>query len=299
MSAKKDSFNTSNAHPHFSAIRPTASKSSGRLHVQNPGTLSPRVPPEPAVLPIDFDSHNSDNDSEAIEHSANDEICSESPNPRSLARSCLYVYEISRSPEIPPQESPSSLALVDSMSSTSVESLPTWPEDGPLIDIQRQYLARAMLMARSLSQAQLRKRSRALSDQLRSISASDDAAANYQAAAASTKGCCRPKKNKRKEKRARLTIVPPPLAAPTDLDKSLSPSLHATVDTSTVESTECLPVVTLPHVGNFNPYTDRSIPLLRGSISRAMVIKVTHLLQLTYALFPLLIAFLRNRDLVF
>ena len=155
MSAKKDSFNTSNAHPHFSAIRPTASKSSGRLHVQNPGTLSPRVPPEPAVLPIDFDSHDSDNDSEANGYSAIYDICSESPNAGSLARPCRHEDETSRSPEIPPQESPPSPVLVDSISFTSVESLPTSSEDVPLTDIQRQYIANAMFMARSLSQAQL------------------------------------------------------------------------------------------------------------------------------------------------
>ena len=211
-------------------IAHTASKSSERLHDQNPGTLSPRVPPEPAVLPIDFDSHDSDNDSDASGYSANDDICSEPPIARSLARSCRYVDETSRSPEIPPQESPPSPVLVDSISSTSVESLPTSPEDGLLTDIRRQYIANAMLITRPLSQAQLLNRSRALSDQLRSISASDDAAANSQAAAASTEGSCRPKKNKKREKRARLTIVPPPLAPPTDLDKSLSTSLQATVD---------------------------------------------------------------------
>ena len=65
-------------------------------------------------------------------------------------------------------------------------------------------------MARSLSSAQFLKRSRVLSDQLRSISGSDDAADPSISTASLVdsplRASRRPNKNKKEEKQARLTI---------------------------------------------------------------------------------------------
>jgi hypothetical protein len=68
-------------------------------------------------------------------------------------------------------------APVESLPSTSVESSTSSEvsSDDHLNEIQRQNVANAMLMARSLSPEQLQKRTRQLSDQLSAIDTTDQA----------------------------------------------------------------------------------------------------------------------------
>jgi hypothetical protein len=108
--------------------------------------------------------------------------------------------------------SASSSAPVESLPSTSVESSTSSEvsSDDHLTEIQRQYVANAMLMARSLSPEQLQKRTRQLSDQLSAIDTTDQATdqSTSSAEAAALRLANRiPKKSK---KRARLTIVSSP-----------------------------------------------------------------------------------------
>ena len=189
---------------------------------------------------------------------------------------------------------------VESLSSPSCESFPA-PVDvtsdvDQLTDEQRQYIAHAKLMARSLPAEELQKRLLHMSDQLRSLVRMDDLIGYSPSSTSSLESTTSllasrlPKKNKKKEKRARLTIVSRALPASADTDVTSSPPASAVTDTplsspvpskvdsSTVVSSDHSLAI-LPHVGNFNPYTDRTIPLLKGTISRALVIKVTHLLQ--------------------
>ena len=192
---------------------------------------------------------------------------------------------------------------VDSLSSPSGESILTsfdvTSDFDQLNEEQRQYVANATLLARSLSSDQLQKRLRHLSGQLHTLATIDDMTGFSSSPTSSLESSSSllasrsPKKNKRKEKRSRLPLlsrsVPasavsdaissppsPPASAVSDTPLS-SPDLSK-VDSSTVVSSDHSLAI-LPHVGNFNPYTDRTIPLLKGTISRALVIKVTHLLQ--------------------
>lgn len=181
-------------------------------------------------------------------------------------------------------------ARVESLPSTSVESSTSSEvsSDDHLTEIQRQYVANAMLMARSLSPEQLQKRTRQLSDQLSAIDTTDQAtdhSTSSTEAAALRLANRIPKKSK---KRARLTIVtsPPqdsddPAAesssqAPAISSTSLSDSASVVADVSA--SSSDLPTVE-PQKSNFNPYTSMTYPLLKGVITRAMVLKVTHLLE--------------------
>jgi hypothetical protein len=84
--------------------------------------------------------------------------------------------------------SASSSAPVESLLSTSVESSTSSEVsfDDHLNEIQRQYVANAMLMARSLSLDQLQKRTRHLSDQLSAIETTDQATDHSTSSISST-----------------------------------------------------------------------------------------------------------------
>ena len=81
-----------------------------------------------------------------------------------------------------------------------------------------------------------------------------------------------------------MNIVTDPASAevdflpyPASTEASIAP---VTADTDSFRSaTETLPVVTLPKQSNFNPYYDKNTPQLTGRITRATVLKVTHVLQ--------------------
>ena len=64
----------------------------------------------------------------------------------------------------------------------------------------------------------------------------------------------------------------------TDHDVLTSIPVLATVDSSILATTDVHSVL-LDRVGNFNPYIDRVQPFLKGVITRASVIKATHILQ--------------------
>lgn len=179
--------------------------------------------------------------------------------------------------------SASSSAPVESLPSTSSEV----SSEDHLNEIQRQYVANAMLIARSLSPEQLQKRTRQLSDQLSAIDTTDQATDHSTSAEAAALRLANriPKKNK---KRARLTIVTSP---PQDSDdpaaesSSQAPAISGTslsnsapADTDVSASSSDFPTVE-PQKSNFNPYTSMTYPLLKGVITRAMVLKVTHLLE--------------------
>ena len=173
-----------------------------------------------------------------------------------------------------------------------------------MTDMQRRYIAHATLMARSLSSEQLEIRARLLGDQLRSIARLDEVAEPTEFSGSLTRIARTAKRKKaRKAKRACLTVPfsalpsssafidlpsPPALTAvssismePTghiDHDVLTSTPILATVDSSILAITDVHPVV-LDRVGNFNPYTDRVHPFLKGVITRASVIKATHILR--------------------